>query len=294
VLSAGKLLSSTLPTDVPEVLACLAVDTCMVNLVRPDKAGDLASGMGSTTEHHEWSYGVDYTAGTLPAEAIGAWRAALAGSNAAAHEAGLALPKKNVFIADDFKLVAPAPGVGLDLGLGAAAPACGAVPVVAAETARGTLWHHVDTSFKQPRTHASALVICPALVENQDKRRLLVRLINDTLAVHTYDAAVAGLHFSVTSSRQGLKISVHGFSQKLLRLLEVVVSGIREPNFDPAVFNAAKERTVRLLQNWSVARPDSHAMEYGRPCPCGAPRCRQDAPLFGGDRDPVCTRTKRQ
>ena len=95
-----------------------------------------------------------------------------------------------------------------------------------------------------------------------DKRRLLVRVIQDTLAVHTYDAAVAGLNFSVRAHRLGLKISVYGFSQKLERLLRVVVDGILHPQFDGELFEAAKERVIRLLQNWSVARPDSHAVEY--------------------------------
>ena len=146
VLSAGKLLSATLPGNLSSVVGCLSVDTCMVNLVRPDTLGDLSSGMGAnTTPHVEWSYHVDYVTGTLPTEATQAWKAAQTQGTGM----GLALPSPNVFIADDFALVAQANAEE---------------PTKLCSNDGGTLWHRVDTSFKQPRAYMHALIVCPALI----------------------------------------------------------------------------------------------------------------------------------
>ena len=60
--------------------------------------------------------------------------------------------------------------------------------------------------------------------------RLFVDLVEDSLSEITYDASLAGLHYSVATEKEGLYVSVRGFNDKLPVLLGTVIDRLKNIN----------------------------------------------------------------
>ena len=123
VLSAGHLMSATVPADFQQCLSLLAVDNCIVTLVGKELPVDAAK-ITSTCCTEPW-YDIPYSVGTIPeaipategnasAPACSQWRAILSGKAGFSAKAGalvplpIRLPHSNPFLPSDFGLVSAA------------------------------------------------------------------------------------------------------------------------------------------------------------------------------------------
>ena len=60
---------------------------------------------------------------------------------------------------------------------------------------------------------------------------LYVDLIDDALSEVTYDAALAGLHYELANTAEGLSLSVRGYNDKLPVLLGTVIDMLKKVEF---------------------------------------------------------------
>ena len=119
----------------------------------------------------------------------------------------LELLAPNSFIPFDFTLIAAAPDAAA-----AVSPTHVRPPDLLISDSRSQLWHRIDTAkFEQPRVTLDALIKSPHLIgANSSVCSIMVAAIENTLAVHTYAAHIAGLKFSVGAHRLGIHLSIVG------------------------------------------------------------------------------------
>jgi insulysin len=140
----------------------------------------------------------------------------------------------------------------------------------------GRLWHRLDDRYALPKS-VLTLLIRTASVEHirvdgswqpdvtaAIHSSLLGSIFSEAMAVDTYDADLAGLHWNLGFTSSGIKISCAGFSDRLpdlaLRILEAFLMGefIKE-----SYFTSTKDRVCRGLRTFFQSRrADSNAMYY--------------------------------
>ena len=70
---------------------------------------------------------------------------------------------------------------------------------------------------------------------------------------------MAGLGYSLQSTKYGLQLSVKGYSDKLPILLKKLIEKLTTFVIDPQRFKILKESYVRALQNFRAEQPYQHA-----------------------------------
>lgn len=98
---------------------------------------------------------------------------------------------------------------------------------------------------------------------NAIKTQLVTALLEEVLTEYTYDAALAGLHYSVGSSSQGVQIYTSGYSEKLHVLLRVVVERLVRLDFPMKTFSLVSDR-VRSMRVRLQARADEMSAAQAR------------------------------
>ena len=127
------------------------------------------------------------------------------------------------------------------------------------------LWFKKDDRFWVPKANLEVL-LRTALVNATPFTAVITKmcteLINDSLFEYSYDAAIAGLNYSVVRLSSGLQISVNGYSDRLLMLLEKVVISMCSLEIKQARFDIIKERLLRALRNFEYQEPYRQITAY--------------------------------
>jgi insulysin len=76
--------------------------------------------------------------------------------------------------------------------------------------------------------------------------RIFVALINDYLTPRLYDATLAGLSYTITSSNDGFSVCVNGYNDKLDHLLEGIVQAVRGLEVRQDRFDVILEKVCNL------------------------------------------------
>ena len=104
-------------------------------------------------------------------------------------------------------------------------------------------------------------------------------LYTDALVSTTYDAAVAGLSWALAPSADGIKLTVSGYSDKLLLLLQKVRAGCtprvhaRVTEVSPLSRNAAAWRFERPCSDGLTSRSESFPFCPLPPSCCSSSAC---------------------
>ncbi|MDE0309222.1 MAG: insulinase family protein [Acidiferrobacterales bacterium] len=114
------------------------------------------------------------------------------------------------------------------------------------------LWHQTDTSFDVPRASFFVTFRTPLTkrsVEDSILMSLFVSAINEQLTEFTYAAAIAGLDYSLYTHQRGFSIRISGYDDKQSDLLAEIVRVVRNPEFDPEVFENHRTTMIRDIEN---------------------------------------------
>lgn len=140
----------------------------------------------------------------------------------------------------------------------------------------GRLWHRLDDRYALPKSSLDVF-IRHASVQHSLKgdewefdpqasihSSLLSSVFAQALAQETYDATLAGLHWSLSASSSGIRLSCTGFSDRLPDLAIKVLRDFLDGDFvSESYVETTKDRTVRNLSTYlSSRRADSHALHY--------------------------------
>lgn len=94
--------------------------------------------------------------------------------------------------------------------------------------------------------------------------RVYCDLVKDALNEYAYDAEIAGLEYSVSSSSVGLEVELAGYNDKMLVLLEKVITMIKDLDIHPDRFKIIKEKNLRAYKNWIYQQPYHQVGEFIR------------------------------
>ncbi len=186
-------------------------------------------------------YGHKFGLELVPAQQVRQW--------ACAHVDNLHLPRPNPFIAEEFDILAPR------FEPPSATPS---PPEQALVTPVLEVWHKLDLSYKQPRAYIILDFLTPLVQRDPATAELLVRYVEHALAESTYDALVAGLGWSISTSSQGLSLRFTGFSHKIQTLLHKVLESLLALDLHESLFRLSKEKAMDAYKNIKMARPDEH------------------------------------
>lgn len=140
----------------------------------------------------------------------------------------------------------------------------------------GRLWHRLDDRYALPKASLD-LLIRNASVEHSMKdgewkfdphvsvhSNMLSGIFADALAQETYDANLAGLHWSLSMSSSGIRLQCAGYSDRLSDLAVKLLKDFLSGTFIAESYvETTKDRVVRFLSSYfSSRRADSLASHY--------------------------------
>lgn len=166
----------------------------------------------------------------------------------------LHLPEANPFIPSDFDLHA-------DLEE--------ATPKLLIDESSQRLWYYPEHEFRLPKSRI-LVQLQQRSVRNSAKERVLsqiyTRAIKEALSTYSYPASLAGLHYSLNATGQGLKLTLGGYQHKLPVLLERILEQMQHLELSDDEFeryhaslqrqyknqlkNKPYERTLSELRQW--------------------------------------------
>jgi len=245
-LSAGQMLEETeesFPLEkVKEVVNLLIPSNCIVERCS-EMAWEEAMAMTISedkrdafgTKKEPW-YGIDYHLSEIEnPEVLASWN----GSTKSMMEnemkgSRLSLPRPNRYIPRTLDLCPDLPeeakqGTRLEKSIDP--------PTLLVDDIHGRLFHRLDDRYALPKSSLTFLIRNAAVQnvkttksywEHDDKTALLSSMISgvfgDAMAQETYDADLAGLHWSLSMTSAGIKLRVDGFSDRLPDLGTAVLS----------------------------------------------------------------------
>ncbi|EWM30042.1 insulin-degrading enzyme [Nannochloropsis gaditana] len=225
-------------------------------------------------------YGTLHKLEKLPEAKVAAW------SNPPEIHPMLSLPSPNEFLPTDFSLICeqpaykslapddpvhPFPPSLLFPSSAQALPA--SLPASSPE--RGVkVFHKLDTTFKVPKVQFFAHLLSRQIYSSPPSvvlHRLYNMLLRDELNEFAYEAAMAGLSYSVTTRTTGLSVKVSGYSHKLPVLLKKVAGkakgllqeikdkGANDPEIQQK-FNKHRLTLLREYMNFDREAPYERAL----------------------------------
>jgi insulysin len=165
---------------------------------------------------HEAIYGTPYSVAAIDAQTIKRWELSAA-------DPALSLVRPNAFVPRDLKLFKPSKDA---VRLGKSA-----IPIKLVEKSGVRLWYKQDVDFKgknwnaKPRINVIFQITSPS-ADVTARASILSSLFSmlyiDSLVETTYDATAAGLSWSFAPSGDGMRLSVAGYHDKVMELLNTV------------------------------------------------------------------------
>jgi insulysin len=215
----------------------------LLNEVKPQRMMGLLMAKGVETDQIEPIYGTPYRYSESDPEFLDS----LANQEPLP---GLTLPEPNPFIPAKVDLLAERP-----------------VKLIDEKGLR--LFYSQDQEFLRPKVgiqfkirHDDDFVT----LENTVLKDLYAKCVEESLNELSYPALTAGLSYSVIPSTEGLYLTMGGYSESALKLMNLVIEEMKALTIEPARFEAIKERTIRGLESfskndaWQLAREEKRKL----------------------------------
>ncbi|KAI8914329.1 Metalloenzyme, LuxS/M16 peptidase-like protein [Gorgonomyces haynaldii] len=134
------------------------------------------------------------------------------------------------------------------------------------DTTGSQLYYFPDGSFDTPECSMVFNVKTPQIRAGDPQKQLLSALYNrfvgESLNELTYDASLAGLDYNCwIHNDTGIAVSVDGYNQKAVHLLDQVFARVVNPTLDPQLFKIFMSALKRSLENASKNQPLQQATE---------------------------------
>jgi len=130
-------------------------------------------------------------------------------------------------------------------------------PVQLHKDALGELYYKKDTTFLHPRVHIYYHLRSPLQLQSLENAILLDLMVNCLAQIckeDVYPADLAQLYYSMLATETGFSIKVSGLSDKIFRLLEVILHHLvtMEENVSQPLFEAVLAQTRKDYYNHSI------------------------------------------
>ncbi|XP_076033223.1 nardilysin-like isoform X2 [Oratosquilla oratoria] len=231
-LTGGSLLEEYNPELIRECLGELMPEKC--NIMLSSKSYDV-DGICNQTE--KW-FGTKYKLEDIPEEWETSWKNLDTNPE-------LFLPVPNQFIPECFDL----------LPEGANAE----YPVNICTDLWGQLWYRQDQKFKLPRGYCY-LYLLTGLIQQSPKMAamldLFINLYSQYVMEDIYPACMAQYGYKVYATERGIIIKAHGFDNKLLKVVELLLQHIKDfaKHHDGKTFDEIKFQLLKSYHN-TILKP---------------------------------------
>ena len=139
------------------------------------------------------------------------------------------------------------------------------VPKLIRNDEHARVWWKKDDQFWVPKGTVYVTLRNPitgVTPSNSLRAKLYCELVKDALVEYSYDAEIAGLDYGLESYSFGLDIEISGYSDKMIVLLEKVLTSMRDLEVKPDRFKIVKERVLRAYRNWDFQQPYHQVGDY--------------------------------
>ena len=84
-------------------------------------------------------------------------------------------------------------------------------------------------------------------------------IFTDDINEFLYPAKLAGMHYSMFSTKYGVDVEIKGYQDKQKHLLERIFTHLTEYEVDENRFRILKEAYIRRLKNFKMEQPHEHS-----------------------------------
>lgn len=281
-LSAGSMLDETADTLPLEALVDFASRLTASNcfLERCSQAAwdemeeqEKHNAPGVERKVEQW-YGVEYFLSQVAQEDIDRWQGTPGTAPFLDGKDLLQLPRPNRYIPRSLELC---PDLPAEARAGPRIEKELEPPNLLVEDSVGRLWHRLDDRYALPKSVVKLLIRNAAVEHKQDSNGLwqhdteasisssfVSGIFTEAMAQETYDADLAGLHWSLSLNSAGIHLTCSGFSDRLTDLALKVLQDFMAGDFlQESYFLSTRDRVVRRLRTFFESRrADSNALFY--------------------------------
>ena len=279
-ISAGRMLdesADTFPLDLlRDFVARLTTENLVIERCSQDAWKEVEAkedGEGIRWMKEPW-YDLDFIVSSIDSDTVNHWRG---DPKPLVDASSLALPRPNRFIPRTLDLCDDLPdeakqGPRIDKPIDPP-------NLLVNDPSTGRLWHRLDDRYALPKASLSFVVRNAAVnhVKNDEgvwvkdtaasvHASILASMFYDSQAVETYDADLAGLHWSLSCTQSGVKVSCSGFSDRLPDLASTILKKFYDPSGDflqDHFLESARDHMLRSLRTYFESRrADYHAIYY--------------------------------
>lgn len=138
-------------------------------------------------------------------------------------------------------------------------------PTTIVDNEFGKIYFSNDNRFGIPKILWTFEIKTPAITEGDASSLVLgdlyVRAVYEALKQETYLAELAGLHFSIARSENGIDLSIEGYSENASILFEKVLRSLKELKPQESQFKTHKDHLQRQYENATLDSPLRQALE---------------------------------
>ncbi len=139
------------------------------------------------------------------------------------------------------------------------------IPTTIVDNDKARIFAAVDDRFLVPEISWIFTFRSPLIARDTPQSKVLSDLfchaINERLNAKSYDAQLAGLHYTLNSTRNGINLSISGFSEKAPILLKEIVSSISKLSCTKEEFGLYKDHLLRTYRNTANKSPVTQGVE---------------------------------
>tara|TARA_R110002072_G_scaffold231012_1_gene388380 strand:+ start:857 stop:3655 length:2799 start_codon:yes stop_codon:yes gene_type:complete len=129
-------------------------------------------------------------------------------------------------------------------------------PVLLQQDAQVTLYYSQDTEFRRPKVAINLHILSPESYSSARSAALTglyAAMLQEQLNEFAYPALMAGLGYDLSPTREGLLLTVSGYSESAFKLLAIVSKSMRG-TLDAETFARVRLRSVEGIKNFPLGQ----------------------------------------
>ncbi|MFZ0564887.1 MAG: insulinase family protein, partial [Chlamydiales bacterium] len=199
------------------------------------------------TQKEKW-LGVDYEVVPIAPKKIALW------SQTKPHKR-ISIPRPNPFLPEDFTLKQKERKKSLSLPK----------PTLISQTDSGKIYACSDDRFHVPEIHWTLMLKTPHISDGDPKSHALADLFchaaDESLNASAYEAAMAGLSYSLEPKHNGIALTIEGFNDKAANFLQTILQRLKTLPISQKQFESYQELLARTYLNKANENPIKQGKE---------------------------------
>ena len=233
------------PSGVNEVLGFLTPENCFVTTVAKEEFSEV-----SPDRKEKWM-GVEYSTQQIPNMVIEKWAAA------DEHES-IDIPAPNILMPENLPL----------LHTGETDESYPPKPTLISQTNKSLIYYKQDNRYLVPEVFWTFKIMTPEVdpfsAESLILTDLYVKAITEALNPFSYNAALAGIDYSISGAKDGITLTINGYSEKAHLLFQEILKTLKTVTPTQEQFNIYKDSIRRGYENFAKESPLTQGFETMR------------------------------